>query len=137
MYGGSDWIQSNRKGYGVKWSCIKFFNDKRLYAIGECGLDYHYGIDNKEEQKQLFILQCNLAIELNLPIIVHSRDADLDTYNIIKLNASSFEKDKYYIKKYKNEYVLATIFDSEEVYYIKNENETYSEITDIDEESFK
>lgn len=62
----------------------EFINDKRIYAIGECGLDYHYGIDNKEEQKQLFILQCNLAIELNLPIIVHSRDADLDTYNIIK-----------------------------------------------------
>lgn len=62
----------------------EFIKDKRLYAIGECGLDYHYGIDNKEAQKQLFILQCNLAIELNLPIIVHSRDADLDTYNIIK-----------------------------------------------------
>ncbi len=63
---------------------VLFINTHKIYAIGECGLDYHYGKDNIKEQKSLFILQCELAIKLNLPIIVHSRDADLDTFNIIK-----------------------------------------------------
>lgn len=63
---------------------VDFINNHKIYAIGECGLDYHYGKENIEEQKELFNLQCELAIKLNLPIIIHSRDADLDTFNIIK-----------------------------------------------------
>lgn len=63
---------------------VEFINNNKIYAIGECGLDYHWTKDNILEQHELFKLQCELAIKLDLPIIVHSRDASLDTFNIIK-----------------------------------------------------
>lgn len=60
----------------------------KIKAIGEIGLDYHY--DKSEEtkniQKKRFIEQIKLADELNLPIVIHSRDADFDTLDIIKEN---------------------------------------------------
>lgn len=60
-----------------------FVEKNKVYAIGECGLDYHWDITYKEEQKKLFRLQCEYAIEKDLPIIVHSRDAAKDTFDII------------------------------------------------------
>ncbi len=62
----------------------EFIKTNKIYAIGECGLDYHWSIEFKEEQKELFKLQWELAIENDLPIIVHSRDANQDTFDIIK-----------------------------------------------------
>ena len=62
----------------------EFAKNHKIYAAGECGLDYHWDITYKEEQKKLFILQCEYAIENDLPIIVHSRDAAKDTFDIIK-----------------------------------------------------
>lgn len=59
-------------------------NNKKVIAIGEIGLDYHWEKDNKDKQKELFKKQINLAKELNLPIVVHSRDAFQDTYDILK-----------------------------------------------------
>ncbi len=61
-------------------------NRNRIYAIGEIGLDYHYDKDEKtkELQKKRFIEQIHLAEELSLPIVIHTRDADYDTLNIIK-----------------------------------------------------
>lgn len=55
-----------------------------VIAIGEIGLDYHWVKDNKDIQKRLFIRQIDLAIKYNLPIIVHSRDAVQDVYDILK-----------------------------------------------------
>lgn len=62
----------------------EFIKNNKVYAIGECGLDYHWSIEFKEEQKELFKLQCKLAIENDLPIIIHSRDANQDTFDIVK-----------------------------------------------------
>ncbi len=62
-------------------------NDIIMYkpvAIGECGLDYYWVKDNKEEQKELFIGQIELAIKYDLPIIIHMRDASSDTFEILK-----------------------------------------------------
>lgn len=59
-------------------------NDKRIIGIGEIGLDYHFVKDNKEQQKELFIKQLNLAQKLNLPVVVHTRDSIQDTYDILK-----------------------------------------------------
>ncbi len=58
--------------------------NKKVVAIGEIGLDYHY--DGYEKQKQIdcFIKQLELAAELNMPAIIHSRDATLDTMEILK-----------------------------------------------------
>lgn len=60
--------------------------DGKIVAIGEIGLDYAYVKDNKEKQIELFKRQIALAEKLNLPIVIHSRDASLDTYNVIKEN---------------------------------------------------
>lgn len=58
--------------------------NKKVVAIGEIGLDYHWRTDNKELQKKFFTLQIQLANKLNLPIVVHSRDAMGDTLEILK-----------------------------------------------------
>ena len=53
-------------------------------AIGEIGLDYYWEKDNHKSQQELFIKQIELAEKLNKPIIVHSRDALQDTFDIMK-----------------------------------------------------
>ncbi|MBP5275417.1 MAG: TatD family hydrolase [Lachnospiraceae bacterium] len=58
--------------------------NKKVVAIGEIGLDYYWNKDNAEEQKEAFSRQINLARELSLPIIIHSRDAAKDTMDILK-----------------------------------------------------
>lgn len=58
--------------------------DEKCVAIGEIGLDFHYGKEYKEEQIELFRKQINLALEMNLPIMIHSRDADKLTMDILK-----------------------------------------------------
>ena len=59
-------------------------NNKKVVGVGEIGLDYHYGKDDIEIQKSLFRKQMNLASKLNLPAVIHSRDATEDTINILK-----------------------------------------------------
>ena len=59
---------------------------KKLVAIGEIGLDYYWNKENKELQEQAFIKQIELANKLELPIVIHSRDASVDTINIIEEN---------------------------------------------------
>lgn len=56
----------------------------KVFAIGEIGLDYNYNDQNKEEQKELFNKQLDLATKYNLPIIVHTRDSIQDCYDILK-----------------------------------------------------
>lgn len=59
-------------------------NDDKIVAIGEIGLDYHYGKEDKMLQQELFIEQIKLANKYHKTIIIHSRDAIEDTYNILK-----------------------------------------------------
>ena len=63
---------------------IKQNNNKKLVAVGEIGLDYYWNKENKDLQKKAFIKQIELANELNLPIVIHSRDASVDTIEILK-----------------------------------------------------
>ena len=58
--------------------------EKKLIAIGETGLDYHYMYSSVEVQQQVFSKQLQLAVELNLPVIMHSREAETDTLNILQ-----------------------------------------------------
>ncbi|MBQ7170447.1 MAG: TatD family hydrolase [Synergistaceae bacterium] len=55
----------------------------RVVAIGETGLDYHYDHSPKEAQKDMFVRQLRLAEELNLPVILHIRDAMDDAMEIL------------------------------------------------------
>ena len=59
---------------------------KKCVGIGEIGLDYHYEGFSKEGQKRAFERQIELANQLKLPIIVHTRDAQKDTLDILKAN---------------------------------------------------
>lgn len=59
---------------------------KKNVAIGEIGLDYYWNKENKAVQKQAFIEQINIANELELPIVIHSRDAVQDTIGLLKEN---------------------------------------------------
>ena len=60
--------------------------NKKVIAIGEIGLDYYWNKENKELQKKAFIAQIKLANELNLPIMIHTREAIMDTIEILKQN---------------------------------------------------
>ena len=64
----------------------KIATNHRIVAIGEIGLDYYWNKENKEEQKELFIKQIQIANKLNLPIVIHTRDAVMDTLEILKKN---------------------------------------------------
>jgi TatD DNase family protein len=56
----------------------------KVVGVGEIGLDYHYGKEDIELQKELFIKQMNIAEKYKLPVVIHSRDATEDTINILK-----------------------------------------------------
>lgn len=58
--------------------------NKKVVAVGEIGLDYHFVNDNKQEQKELFESQIQLALKYDLPVIIHDRDAHGDTLEILK-----------------------------------------------------
>ena len=59
-------------------------SNSKVKGIGEIGLDYHYGKEDIELQKDLFRKQMKLAEKLNLPVVIHSRDATEDTISILK-----------------------------------------------------
>ena len=57
---------------------------EKVGAIGEIGLDYYWNKENKQNQKSAFIKQIEIANELNLPIVIHTREAIADTIDILK-----------------------------------------------------
>ena len=60
-------------------------NNKKIVAIGEIGLDYYWDENPpKEVQKEVFRKHMNLAKELNMPVVIHDREAHQDTLEIIK-----------------------------------------------------
>ena len=58
----------------------------KVVAIGEIGLDYYWNKENKDLQKEVFISQIEIANKLNLPIVIHTREAVYDTLEILKNN---------------------------------------------------
>lgn len=68
----------------LKMLILDNLNNKKIVAIGEIGLDYHYGKENRDRQIEVFELQLKLAEEINLPVVIHSREATLDTINTLK-----------------------------------------------------
>ncbi len=61
-------------------------SENKIVAIGEIGLDYYWNKENKKIQKEIFINQIKLANKLNLPIVIHTREAVSDTLEILKEN---------------------------------------------------
>lgn len=62
----------------------KYAENEKIKAIGEIGLDYYYDNAPREIQKKWFARQIELACEINMPIIIHDRDAHADTMSILK-----------------------------------------------------
>lgn len=97
----------NEKDKSLTWIYDLAKNEK-VVAIGEIGLDYYWDKTYIDLQKEMFLKQIQIANELNLPIIVHSREAIADTYNIMKeypsrgvlhCFSSSLEMAKEFVKK--------------------------------------
>ena len=62
---------------------LYYTNNKKVVAIGETGLDYHYRTDNKVEQKKNFEIHIEASRRSKLPLIIHSREADTDMMDIL------------------------------------------------------
>ncbi len=59
-------------------------SSKRIVALGEIGLDYHYDNSPREMQRAVFARQLQMAREMNLPVIIHTREAEEDTIEILR-----------------------------------------------------
>ena len=68
--------------------------EPKAVAIGEIGLDFYYGTDDREQQQELFRKQIRLANELRMPIMIHSRDAHQLTMDILKEEGAFSEERK-------------------------------------------
>ena len=67
----------------LKW-LEEHINDKKIVAVGEIGLDYHYDNTDKERQMDVLRRQLEIAKKYDKPIIFHSRDSIGDTYNMLE-----------------------------------------------------
>lgn len=62
---------------------IALSKKEKVVAIGEIGLDYYYENSPREVQRAVFLKQMDLAVKVDLPIVIHSRDAAEETYDIV------------------------------------------------------
>lgn len=62
---------------------IENINNKKIVGIGEIGLDYHYENTDKEKQRRIFNKQLEIAEKFNRPVVIHSRDAIQETYDML------------------------------------------------------
>ncbi len=74
--------------YGGDWAAElrdlrPYFEDERVVAVGECGLDYHWPVP-QDAQLAMFEAHIRLAMELDKPVIVHDRQAHADVYALLK-----------------------------------------------------
>lgn len=68
--------------FGVD-TIVEFLDDPHVIAIGECGLDYYYDHSPRSIQRDVFAAQIQLAHAHGLPLIVHTRDAWADTFDVL------------------------------------------------------
>lgn len=67
-------------------------NSKKVKAVGEIGLDFHYNHSAHDKQIEVFSRQLELAIEQNLPVVIHTRDADEETLKVLEKYQSQMKK---------------------------------------------
>ena len=81
----------DKEGIAPISKLIELSKNDKVIALGETGLDYYYEYSNRENQKQSFINHITAARSENKPVIVHSRDADQDTIDILQSEMSKGE----------------------------------------------
>lgn len=74
-------------------------NHQKVVAIGEIGLDYHYNFSTPETQRETFNKQIDIAVRRNLPIIIHSREAENDVIKIIEEKLRQYPGWRGYLKR--------------------------------------
>lgn len=80
-------IEENLENINIELEKIEeLAHNEKVVAIGEIGLDYHWNTLNKDLQKHAFIEQIKIANKLELPIVIHTREAVCDTLEILKKN---------------------------------------------------
>ena len=82
----SDYTDDTEKKILTNLQCNK------VVAIGEIGLDYYYEHSERDMQKNVFEKQLNLASEADLPVVIHTREADDDTIEILKKYSPALKK---------------------------------------------
>jgi len=80
-----DCTRTTRSTTTRKWRSVfaTALNTKKAVAYGEIGLDFHYNRSPPDKQREVFRKQLAIAVELKLPVVVHSRDAAADTFDIL------------------------------------------------------
>jgi len=73
----------DNKEINSPYICNLIKNNKKIIGVGETGLDFYYEHSDKESQKKSFLEHIQAASELNVPLIVHSREAEKDIYEIL------------------------------------------------------
>ena len=68
----------------VEKEIYKLYKHKKVIAIGEIGLDYYWEQETKELQKEVFRKQLKIAQELQIPVLIHDREAHNDTFDILQ-----------------------------------------------------
>ena len=76
----------------------------KIIGVGETGLDFYYNNSQKNKQIESFIIHIEAAIEANLPIIVHSRNAEEETFNV--LNKYKDQKPKILMHCFTGSYIF-------------------------------
>jgi TatD DNase family protein len=80
--------QCNQAALDVLAGRCRLANDSRVVALGEIGLDYFREYVPHDVQKAAFVAQLHLATQLNLPVVIHNRDAHADVLEILKRHGS-------------------------------------------------
>ena len=94
---------------------LDYINHPKCVAVGEIGLDYHYTKDTKDYQIELFQEQLDIAIEYNKPVIIHIREANKDSYEILER----------YLKEYPNLKGVLHCFNADEQFLKFSDNFYY------------
>ena len=108
----------------------------KVVALGEIGLDYHYDYSPRDVQKKVFEDQIAIALEYDKPIVVHSREAVADTYDILKsamrdrlkVVLHSFSQSKEMMKRYLD---MGVFFSLSGVITFKNADKLRETVKDI------
>lgn len=75
---------ADRAGQGYLDRLEQLLKNEKAVAVGEIGLDYHWHDVSRETQKKVFEEQLELAVSLDLPVVVHDREAHQDTFDLLK-----------------------------------------------------
>lgn len=68
----------------LDWIRMEIQDNRKIIGVGECGFDYYYHHSSKKDQQKAFSAQLDLALETGVPVVIHSRDADAETRDVLE-----------------------------------------------------